>query len=46
MKSAHMISTTGRIPAIAAPTAEPRIADSAIGVSNTRVGAELLAQSA
>jgi len=31
-----MISTTGRIPHSAAPTAEPRIALSAIGVSKTR----------
>ena len=36
MKSAHMISTTGRIPSIAAPTAEPRMALSEIGVSKTR----------
>ena len=36
MKSAHMISTTGRMPSIAAPIAEPRIALSEIGVSKTR----------
>ncbi len=35
-KSAHMISTIGRRPNIAAPTALPRMADSLIGVSNTR----------
>ena len=35
-KSKYMISTTGRIPAIAAPTPRPTIAVSEIGVSRTR----------
>ena len=33
-----MISTIGFMPSIAAPTAEPSIALSEIGVSNTRAG--------
>jgi len=33
-----MISATGRIPPIAAPTAQPMMADSAMGVSRTRSG--------
>ena len=36
-----MISTIGRIPSCAAPSAAPRIALSAIGVSKTRALAEL-----
>ena len=36
-KSRYMSSTTGRIPAIAAPTPSPTIAVSEIGVSRTRV---------
>ena len=37
-----MISTTGRIPCIAAPMPAPTIAISEIGVLRTRSGAELL----
>ncbi len=33
-----MISATGRMPPMAAPMAQPTIADSAIGVSRTRSG--------
>jgi hypothetical protein len=36
VKSIHMISTIGRSPIIAAPTAVPMIALSLIGVSKTR----------
>ena len=36
MKSMNMISTTGRSPACAAPTATPQTAPSLIGVSMTR----------
>ena len=36
MKSANMISATGRRPASAAPAAAPTIADSEMGVSSTR----------
>jgi hypothetical protein len=36
-KSTNMISTTGRRPAMAAPSPAPRIADSLIGVLRTRV---------
>ena len=36
MKSMNCISATGRIPIIAAPTAAPTMAVSAIGVSITR----------
>ena len=36
MKSMNCISTTGRMPISAAPTAAPTIADSEIGVSITR----------
>ena len=35
MKSMNMISTTGRSPAMAAPMAQPTVADSASGVSST-----------
>ena len=38
MKSMNMISTTGRSPDSAAPTAAPQIAASLIGVSRTRSG--------
>ena len=38
MKSTYMISTTGRMPASAAPTPSPTIPASAIGVSNIRSG--------
>ena len=37
-KSPNMISSTGRLPVIAAPYAAPVIASSEIGVSNTRSG--------
>ena len=36
MKSTNMISTTGRSPAMAEPSAAPRSADSLIGLSRTR----------
>ncbi len=36
MKSMNCISATGRMPIMAAPTAAPTMADSAIGVSMTR----------
>ena len=39
-----MISTTGRMPCIAAPIPAPTIAISEIGVLRTRSGAELLEQ--
>ena len=38
MKSMNISSATGRIPAVAAPTAAPMKADSEIGVSITRPG--------
>ena len=43
-KSPNMMSTTGRIPVIAAPTASPVIPASEIGESITRSGAELVHQ--
>ena len=44
MKSPNMMSTTGRIPVIAAPTPIPVIPASEIGESITRRGTELLDQ--
>ena len=41
MKSSYMISTTGRMPCIAAPMPAPTSAISEIGVLRTRVGPEL-----
>ena len=38
MKSRYMISTTGRMPASAAPTPSPTMPASAIGVSKMRSG--------
>ena len=44
MKSPNMMSITGRMPVIAAPTAMPVKPASEIGVSSTRLGAELFHQ--
>jgi hypothetical protein len=44
VKSIHMISTMGRRPVIAAPTAAPSMAVSLIGVSNTRSRPEFCVQ--
>ena len=44
MKSENCISQTGRRPAIAAPTAVPMMAASAIGVSRTRSAPNSLLQ--
>ena len=41
-----MISATGRRPAMAAPTAEPAIAISEMGVSRTRLRAEFVQKAA